>query len=85
MLIEDTLELIRKLSEIHGGDTIKSNIEEVVDHIGGNPALIYRLMDYSYRYNISLDRALDYIRSHVYEDVLRKSLNNQKERVNGII
>ncbi len=73
MIYEDALELLKKVLRLNKSFT-PSNTEckEVLDLIGGNPALIYRLADHSLKYGAPLNEALNYLRRHIYEDTLRK-------------
>ncbi len=78
MLRKDTLELVETLIDIglveQIGNIKGDRISEVVDHIGGNPSLIYRLVNHSLKYDLSLLESLNYMRNHIYEDTLRKIL-----------
>ncbi len=78
MLRNDALKLLETLLGIGSGERVKNatkdEISEVIDRIGGNPSLIYRLVNHSLKYNSSLLESLNYIRNHLYEDSLRKIL-----------
>ncbi len=83
MVREDAVELVRQLLKLHANPhSISKNVDETVDLIGGFPAVIYRIVDYSVKYDAPLSKALNYIEKHMYEDVLRKTLL-LKQRIGG--
>ncbi len=74
MTKEDSIEL---LEEIMKRASINKNIEHkmienIVDQIGGVPALLYNLINYSVKYEMSINDVLRYFEKRVYEDLVEK-------------
>ncbi len=58
--------------------TEKEPRRDLLNVVGGNSALMYRFIDYSIRYSLSLDETVKYLLGHVIEDVKRKLIMFKK-------